>query len=143
VSWVRSGVVGDVPECLGITYRLVHTNQADSGVWELQSACFFYGCASLQQGTRRSRDHQNRDREHVPWLLWREMDEGGRDWKGDCDNTVEVVAGDGTFISGCERSTERVPVRTNVSGHAERQGPWVPMIGVLLWVANAGMGDGR
>jgi hypothetical protein len=61
VLWVRSGVVGNVPGCLGITYRLVHTNRADSGVWELQSGCFLYRCASLQQGTRRSRDHQNRD----------------------------------------------------------------------------------
>jgi hypothetical protein len=61
VLWVRSGVVGDVPECSGITYRLVHTSRADSDVWESQPDCFFYGCASLQQGTRRSRDHQNRD----------------------------------------------------------------------------------
>jgi hypothetical protein len=61
VSWVRSGVVSNVPGCSGITYRLVHTNRADSGVWESQLGCFLYGCASLQQGTRRSRDHQNRD----------------------------------------------------------------------------------
>jgi hypothetical protein len=61
VLWVRSGVVGDVPECSGITYRLVHTSRADSDVRESQSDCFFYGCASLQRGTRRSRDHQNRD----------------------------------------------------------------------------------
>jgi hypothetical protein len=32
-----------------------------SGVRESQSGCFLYRCASLQQGTRRSRDHQNRD----------------------------------------------------------------------------------
>jgi hypothetical protein len=34
---------------------------ADSDVWESQPDCFFYGCASLQRGTRRSRDHQNHD----------------------------------------------------------------------------------
>jgi hypothetical protein len=32
-----------------------------SGVRESQLGCFLYRCASLQQGTRRSRDHQNRD----------------------------------------------------------------------------------
>jgi hypothetical protein len=32
-----------------------------SGVWESQSGCFLYRCASLQRGTRQSQDHQNRD----------------------------------------------------------------------------------
>jgi hypothetical protein len=37
-----------------------------SGVQESQSGCFLYRCASLQQGTRRSRDHQNRDTDPAP-----------------------------------------------------------------------------
>jgi hypothetical protein len=47
-----------------------------SGVRESQSGCFLYRCASLQRGTRRSRDHQNRDRlapglrsEYKIWLV--------------------------------------------------------------------------
>jgi hypothetical protein len=62
-----TGVVGEVwsgwrcTRVLGDHLPVGPHKPADSDVWESQPDCFFYGCASLQQGTRRSRDHQNRD----------------------------------------------------------------------------------
>jgi hypothetical protein len=42
-------MVGDVPDCWGATYRLVHTDRTDSGVRESRSVELLYGCASLSE----------------------------------------------------------------------------------------------